>query len=66
VGHIGKVTSIFPWDEVVHISNIEFTGTGESGYVEFYTAYYADELEIFTAPDKPLKNAIKKTLDNLE
>lgn len=65
IGHIGRVRSIFPWDETIHIGHIEYTGRSESGYSEFYTAYFVDELELFEPPERKLKQAITKTLEQI-
>ena len=65
VGHIGKVSSVFPMEEAVLVSHIEFTGQGESGYAEFLTPFYVNELSIYEPEIRPLQKAIEKHLIQL-
>lgn len=65
VGHIGKVNGIFAIEEAVLVSHIEFTGQGESGYSEFLTPFYVNELSIYASETRPLQKAIEKHLSQL-
>lgn len=77
VGHIGLVSSIFPFHSVIYVTHIE---SAREGYVQHTSAFFADELELYVpqmttipnlslediASDPKLKSAIsslKKSLD---
>lgn len=59
VGHIGKVVSVFPLEEVAFIGHTEMR---DDGYVEFLTSYFLDELEIYEPEERPLQKAIANNL----
>lgn len=61
-GHIGKVISVFPMDEIAFIGHLEYDG---ELYKEFLTAYHLDELKIYSAPERVLQNAIKSLKESL-
>ena len=62
IGHIGKVSSVFPMDEVVFIGHIEYDG---ENYREFLTAYYVDEISPYTPPERVLQNTINNLKNSL-
>ncbi len=65
VGHIGRVTSIYPLQDAVLVGHVEYVGHGESGYAEFLTPFLVEELAPYEPDEKPLQLAIQKTLVNI-
>lgn len=59
IGHIGRIISIFPLQDVVFIGHIE---SNSDGYAEFLTSYFLDELSPYEPAERPLQQAIKSNL----
>ena len=57
IGHIGKVSSVFPIDGIVHISHYEWS---PEVTLEYITPYYIEELALYDNQQSKLRKAINK------